>query len=214
MRFFQRPSFGDQGYDPNQPRVPAGNPDGGQWTSTGGSGDLVEFSAAKRRRPPRPVPEGWPPDMWQTFEAHRLKKLLNDLFGEKRGVVARTEINGEEVFGENRRSGTFSSEDNIAVRRLRATLVEKYPGVMQRQNLGFIPNDALFHAETTVLLRAARKNGGTLAGQTLEVFVEKAPCPSCKKVLPYVGLELGNPTVIFIPTEGKRITMRDGAWVE
>ncbi len=25
------------GYDPNQPRVPAGNPDGGQWTDTGGS---------------------------------------------------------------------------------------------------------------------------------------------------------------------------------
>lgn len=24
------------GFDPNQPRVPAGNPDGGQWTSTGG----------------------------------------------------------------------------------------------------------------------------------------------------------------------------------
>lgn len=25
-------------YDPNQPRVPAGNPDGGQWTSVGGEG--------------------------------------------------------------------------------------------------------------------------------------------------------------------------------
>jgi hypothetical protein len=25
-------------YDPNQPRVPAGNPDGGQWTSWGGGG--------------------------------------------------------------------------------------------------------------------------------------------------------------------------------
>ena len=24
-------------YDPNQPRVPAGNPDGGQWTDEGGS---------------------------------------------------------------------------------------------------------------------------------------------------------------------------------
>jgi len=26
------------GFDPNQPRVPAGNPDGGQWTDTGGNG--------------------------------------------------------------------------------------------------------------------------------------------------------------------------------
>lgn len=25
------------GYDPNQPRVPAGNPHGGQWTEGGGS---------------------------------------------------------------------------------------------------------------------------------------------------------------------------------
>lgn len=31
-------------YDPNQPRVPAGNPDGGQWTSAGGeSGDSESF---------------------------------------------------------------------------------------------------------------------------------------------------------------------------
>jgi hypothetical protein len=41
-------------YDPNQPRVPAGNPDGGQWTSgTGGEGttnDPMESYAAARRR--------------------------------------------------------------------------------------------------------------------------------------------------------------------
>lgn len=29
-------------YDPNQPRVPAGNPDGGQWTSAGSGSDLDE----------------------------------------------------------------------------------------------------------------------------------------------------------------------------
>jgi|EndMetStandDraft_8_1072994.scaffolds.fasta_scaffold36819_2 hypothetical protein len=34
-----------QGYDPNQPRVPAGRRDGGQWTRTGGSG-----APASRRR--------------------------------------------------------------------------------------------------------------------------------------------------------------------
>lgn len=32
-------------YDPNQPRVPAGNPDGGQWTSTGNGGDVNEFTS-------------------------------------------------------------------------------------------------------------------------------------------------------------------------
>ena len=40
--------------DPNQPRVPAGNPDGGQWTSeaTGGvhySDPMESFGAARRR---------------------------------------------------------------------------------------------------------------------------------------------------------------------
>lgn len=28
----------DRKFNPNQPRVPAGNPDGGQWTDGGGSG--------------------------------------------------------------------------------------------------------------------------------------------------------------------------------
>jgi hypothetical protein len=35
------------GYDPNQPRVPAGNPDGGQWTSTGG-GESTQQAIAER----------------------------------------------------------------------------------------------------------------------------------------------------------------------
>jgi len=34
-------------FDTNQPRVPAGNPDGGQWTDGGGSG---ASSGGKRRR--------------------------------------------------------------------------------------------------------------------------------------------------------------------
>ncbi len=37
----------EHGYDPNQPRVPAGHPDGGQWTSTGGA------STEAARRPAR-----------------------------------------------------------------------------------------------------------------------------------------------------------------
>jgi hypothetical protein len=34
----------DNKYDPNQPRVPAGNSDGGQWTDTGGSGGGIGVS--------------------------------------------------------------------------------------------------------------------------------------------------------------------------
>jgi hypothetical protein len=42
-------------FDPSQPRVPAGNSDGGQWTSTGGSGEgrtRVAQRAPFRRDPP------------------------------------------------------------------------------------------------------------------------------------------------------------------
>lgn len=40
------------GYDPNQPRVPAGNPDGGQWTSTE-RGTTIQLAAADRPLPGR-----------------------------------------------------------------------------------------------------------------------------------------------------------------
>src|SRR5262245_48375536 len=218
MRFLPRPGSGDphRRYDPNQPRVPAGNSDGGQWTSGGGSGDLVELVAAKRPRRRRGPggPEHWPPEMRAIFEAYRRRELLYDLFGNPIGTVARTEINGEEVFGVNSDSPAYKSEDDRAARRLRAILIEKYPHVMQTEDIGRAPNDAVFHAETTALLRASRKNGGTLAGQALIVFVDQAICPSCLNVLPYVGLEIGNPTVTLVSAKGEPMTIRDGAWVK
>jgi hypothetical protein len=97
---------------------------------------------------------------------------------------------------------------------MRRVLIQKYPDVMKTDNIGQKPNDALFHAEATVLLRAARENGGTLAGQTLEVFADGAMCDSCKKVLPKLGFELGNPTVTFVDDAGQRLTMRNGKWDE
>jgi hypothetical protein len=36
-----------QKYDPNQPRVPAGNPDGGQWTDGGGTGGRLPRGPAR-----------------------------------------------------------------------------------------------------------------------------------------------------------------------
>jgi hypothetical protein len=44
-------------YSPDQPRVPAGNPDGGQWTDGGGGGaELTDFSAQARRGGPSRAP--------------------------------------------------------------------------------------------------------------------------------------------------------------
>ena len=49
------------GYDPNQPRVPAGNPHGGRWTDGGGSSSVRSVSHRSqttrlfgRRRPASP----------------------------------------------------------------------------------------------------------------------------------------------------------------
>jgi hypothetical protein len=57
------PRFGSRGYyDPNQPRVPAGHPDGGQWTETGRSADdnsspsndeLLQLAQFSPNRPPQ-----------------------------------------------------------------------------------------------------------------------------------------------------------------
>lgn len=43
----------DWRYDPDQPRVPAGSPDGGQWTSDGGSGETGQPREMMRRWPGR-----------------------------------------------------------------------------------------------------------------------------------------------------------------
>lgn len=209
-------------HDRNQPRVPAGNPDGGQWTISGGSGDLDEFSAAKRRRPGSwQGPERWDPRTWWSpvmralFDSLRKRERLDDLLGDKRGVVvAWTEINGKEIFGVNARSREYTSTDNSAARRLRAALIEKYPETIDIVDIGRYPNAAVFHAEVTTLLRAAVQNGGTLAGQTLTVYVDAKICASCPLVLPKIGLELGNPTVTFVPAVGKPRTMKDGDWLD
>src|SRR5882757_2058569 len=87
--------------------------------------------------------------------------------------------------------------------RLRDMLIEKYPDVAKRANVGWKPNNALYHAETTLLLRLANENGGSLAGRTLVMHVDETMCPSCKELLPYIGLELGNPSVTFVDHKGR-----------
>jgi hypothetical protein len=68
---------------------------------------------------------------------------------------------------------------------------------MATNDVGRTPNNSLFHAEATILIRAARESGGTLAGQTLEVSLNNEICGNCRSVLPLLGIELGNPTVVF-----------------
>ena len=77
-----------------------------------------------------------------------------------------------------------------------------------------MPTNAFYHAETTAIARAARANGGTLAGTALDVYGDTRMCNNCDAVLPFVGLEFGNPTVTFIEPGGKTRTMRDGIWIK
>jgi len=122
------------------------------------------------------------------------------------GVVAVTKGETENKFGVNSGSSAYTAEDQIAADRLRADLIEKYPDVTKQQkNRGQWPNNALYHAETTLLLRLANKNGGSLAGRELVIHTDRKMCPSCKELLPYIGLELGNPTVTFIDHRGRRL---------
>ena len=104
--------------------------------------------------------------------------------------------------------------DYAEARRLRAIIVRRYPHSAGGRTLGQMPLNALFHAETNILLRAARENGGSLAGRTLEVFVDGKTCNNCERMLGHVARELGNPTVTFTNIRNGRVmgVVRDGRW--
>ncbi len=79
---------------------------------------------------------------------------------------------------------------------------------------GMTPHlNAVFHAEATLLMRMARRRGGTLAGEDLTAHADRAMCRSCQKMLPLIGLELGNPTVTFVGPLGTVGTIHDGEWL-
>ena len=203
----------DRKYSPDQPRVPAGNPDGGQWTS-------AEWLSAVRTAGSGRPPIGRAGALalaaklaFEVIKKYRTDSLLFNLFGEDDGTVALTTIRDKEIFGVNSTSPAFGEGDDHAAKQLRDILSRKYPGIVKSENIGWRPSDAIFHAETTALLRAAKANGGSLAGHKLEVFVDRPMCVSCDVLLPLIGLELGNPRVTFVGRGRAPKTMRDGIWM-
>jgi hypothetical protein len=128
------------------------------------------------------------------------------------GTVAFLELDGEPIFGVNSKSIGYTAADEAAAHAMRAKLIQLHPYVMSTGNIGFMPNDALFHAEATALMRAAGNRGGSLAGQTIRVQVDRPVCRSCENVLPLIGMQLGNPTVRFTDRAGKTSIMRSGQW--
>lgn len=104
----------------------------------------------------------------------------------------------------------YTVADQTAAEAMRDRLVQRYPDVMRSENLGWKPNDAVFHAEANALLPAAAANGGTLAGRTVEIRVDRGLCGSCKAVLPKLTMELGNPGVRIVDGAGAVWTMSNG----
>jgi len=257
------------GYNPSQPRVPAGSPDGGQWASGESQSERVRIAgigrtivqllkaalklrlspsdnAARRARDMlnrvRHLDPLWQPssnsDEGIAQEAgkrlaefaalpadrliaiYRAQNSMPDLFGQPtwrldKGTVAVTKLDGVPEFGVNSKAPGYEGKDTATADTMRRLLIETYPEEMKRSNnVGRMPNDSVYHAEATVLFRAARRYEGTLKGRTIDVYVDRDMCRSCDKVLPLIGQELGNPTVTYVDLRsGETATMRDGKWI-
>ncbi len=162
---------------------------------------LVELTRARfgdNQGPPLDAPRsggGTSPSSVSPTEAIRTYRSLigmpdtaNDIAANKAdGTVAYAEVDGEPVFGVNGNSPGYTVSDEMAARALRGRLSELYPNVMSTHHLGRFPNDALFHAEANALIRAANMNGGSLAGRSIEMRVDRELCFRCERVLPLIG---------------------------
>lgn len=128
------------------------------------------------------------------------------------GTVAYAEVDGRPVIGVNSDAPGYTMADEAAAQSMRARLVERYPDAMATDNLGYMPNNGLFHAEANALLRA-EAGGRYLSGRIIDMQVDRRLCRSCEDVLPLVGLQVGNPTVRITDGTGALWIMRDGIWV-
>ncbi len=108
------------------------------------------------------------------------------------------------IIGVNSRAPGYTNEDRAAANAMRDNLIIADPDVMRWDNTGYKPNDAIYHAEATALLRAAKVNDGSLGGRVIDIYVDREMCRSCDKVLPLISRELGYPTIRFTDIYGKR----------
>jgi hypothetical protein len=124
-----------RGYDPNQPRVPKGHPDGGEWTDD----DRwigVQFAAAER---PPMGPRGSYAIALEIarrlIDVFRRENGQLELFGDRRGAVTVTTIDGRQIYGSNPDLGAWRSIDRTEADRLRAIIVQKHPELADPDNI-------------------------------------------------------------------------------
>ncbi len=129
------------------------------------------------------------------------------------GTLAVAEI-GDQVFvGANSASPGYTLADEAAAKAIRGVLIQKYPDIMKTRNIGQKPNNALFHAEATLLLRAARAHGGNLAGQSVTIRIDRRMCDSCDKVLPYIIEQLGSPSLRVVQPNGNVLRLQSREFI-
>lgn len=87
------------------------------------------------------------------------------------------------IIGVNSRAPGYTNVDRAAANAMRDNLIVSDPEVMRSDNTGYKPNDAIYHAEATALMRAARSNGGSLYGRSLDIFVDRPMCDSCDQAI-------------------------------
>jgi hypothetical protein len=136
------------GYDPNQPRIPQGHPDGGQWTSTGRGGG-IQVAAEKP-----PLGGTWIAKLLRelamiAIKVYRKEASLYDLFGKTNGTVAYTKIDGEDIFGSNSTLPMYTKVDYDEAVRLRDAMIEKYPDLLKQDNIGEKPTMCSFMVRRT-----------------------------------------------------------------
>jgi hypothetical protein len=183
-------------------------------TGIGGNrGPLLEPSPRGAPLSPRVFDGG----AW--IDAYRSINNMPDLFGrpdwqQDKGTVAVGKIDGQVYFGVNSGAPGYSDIDWNRATATRDDLADKYPDIMKKANIGWVPNNALFHAESTILLRAATDSGGSLANRSIEIQVDREVCYSCGEVLTKLGLQLGDPYVVYVERDtGVRNAMWNGKWL-
>jgi hypothetical protein len=128
------------------------------------------------------------------------------------GTVARAVIDGVARFGVNSKAPNYTLWDFFGAKAMRGLLIQDFPDVMSTDNTGWKPNDSLFHAESTSLIRWARAMGGSLKGKTVLIDVDRDLCPSCIDVIPSLAYTLGDPLVIVREPSGKVRTAKGKRW--
>src|SRR5262245_7771997 len=131
-------------FNPDQPRVPVGQSDGGQWMRVGELQRIRVVAKEKSPFGPGIIGAIIRDTAQRAIESYRKENGPWDLFGFRRGAVTVTQFGGKTIFGSNSASPTYTRTDDVAARRLRDVMLDKYPDLMKQDNIGERPNDAVF----------------------------------------------------------------------